>query len=167
MPEDKRRRRDVLEELVRSGRFRTQEDLADELTRRGLPATAATVSRDLKALGYVKSVGGGAYTLPPTALSAEPSAPVPNSGSEALLRRLLVDLPLEVDQAGYLMVLKTLPGSAHTLAAPLDACRWPEVVGTVAGDDTIFIALRDPSLGETFRQRLHQLRTAGRLTALG
>ncbi len=118
------------------------------------------MSRDLKELGYVKSAGGGPYirTAGPPPSGGPAGAPAPPSSlpttGEALLRRLLVDLPLEIEQAGQILVIRTLPGYAHSLAAGLDACRWPEAAGTVAGDDTIFVALRDPARGEQYRQRL-------------
>lgn len=149
---EKPRRQALLAELIESGRFRTQDELAEELARRNVPATAATVSRDLKELGYVKSVGG-AYTR----LTGAYPGVAPATGSETMLRRLLSDLPLEIEQAGNLLVLKTLPGYAHSVAAGIDACQWSELAGTVAGDDTIFLALRDPASGETVRGRIFSL----------
>lgn len=146
-------RQGILQALVEVGRFRTQEELAEELARRGVRATPATVSRDLKELGYVKSVGGSYSRSGRNGGSAGPAG----STSEALLRRLLLDLPISVDQAANLMVLKTLPGFAHSVASGLDGCGWPEVVGTVAGDDTIFVALRDPADGARFRGHLQTL----------
>ena len=69
----------------------------------------------------------------------------------------LADLPVELREAGLLVVVKTLPGSAHAIAAALDRARWPEVAGSIAGDDTVFIACADrPSL-RIVRQRIQQL----------
>jgi transcriptional regulator of arginine metabolism len=66
-------------------------------------------------------------------------------------------MPVEIRDAGTMLVLKTLPGSAHPLAAALDRARWPEVVGSIAGDDTVFVAFADRgSLGRV-KRRLEQL----------
>jgi transcriptional regulator of arginine metabolism len=96
------------------------------------------VSRDVAELGLAKSRRGTAraYVLPPRLLEAE-------SSGEDRLRRLVADLPVEMREAGLMLVLRTLPGSAHAIAAALDRARWPEVAGSVAGDDTVFVAFAD------------------------
>jgi transcriptional regulator of arginine metabolism len=89
-------------------------------------------------LGLIKVTreGTAAYALPPRLVEAETSG-------EDRLRKLLADLPIEIREAGLLLVLRTLPGSAHAIAAALDRARWPEVAGSVAGDDTVFVACGD------------------------
>ena len=80
-----------------------------------------------------------------------------DTSGEERIRRLLHDMPLEIREAGTMLVLRTLPGFAHALAAALDRARWPEVVGSIAGDDTVFVAFSDRgSLGRV-RRRLEQL----------
>ncbi len=94
--------------------------------------------RDVAELGLIKvsREGTAAYALPPRLIEAETSG-------EDRLRKLLADLPLEIHEAGLLLVLRTLPGSAHAIAAALDRARWPEVAGSIAGDDTLFVAMPD------------------------
>jgi transcriptional regulator of arginine metabolism len=76
---------------------------------------------------------------------------------EERLRRLFRDLPVEIREAGPLLVLVTLPGSAHAIAASLDRARWPDVAGSIAGDDTVFIACTDRRALRRVRARLERL----------
>lgn len=143
-------RQQAIRDLVARRRLRTQQELAAALRERGLRATQATVSRDVSELGLVKVNREGilAYALPPRLAEAEASG-------EDRLRALVADLPFEVHEAGLLLVVRTIPGSAHALANALDRTRWPEVVGSVAGDDTVFLAFRDrASLGRIHRRLL-------------
>jgi transcriptional regulator of arginine metabolism len=152
----KQLRQQQIRDIVEHQPIRTQQELAAALRQRGLRATQATVSRDVAELGLVKHARGGvmAYALPPRVEGAEASG-------EERLAKLLYDLPLDVRQAGLLLVLRTVPGSAHAIAAALDRSRWPEVVGSLAGDDTLFIAFADrPSL-ERARARLLALAERG------
>jgi transcriptional regulator of arginine metabolism len=123
-------RRTQILNLLRTDPAVTQEELRRKLARRGIRVTQATVSRDLEELGLVKTRSG--YRLPD---AAEPPAPV-----HPTLQVILKEFLREVGQASNLVVLKTYPGNAHSVAAVLDAQDWPEVVGTVAGDDTVFVA---------------------------
>jgi transcriptional regulator of arginine metabolism len=77
------------------------------------------------------------------------------------LRALVHDLPFEVHEAGLLLILRTLPGSAHALANALDRTPWPEVVGTVAGDDTVFVACPDRASRQRVQQRLKRIVSGG------
>ena len=131
--------------------IRTQRELVSALKSQGIPATQATVSRDITELGLTKVDRGGslAYTLPAGG-SVEQVA-------EARLSALLADAPLEIATAGAILVLKTLPGSAHAIAASLDRLRLPEVVGTVAGDDTLFVAVNDQAALRALRARFRTL----------
>ena len=119
---------------------------------RGFRTTQATISRDVAELGLIKVSRDGmtAYALPPRLVEAETSG-------EDRLRKLLADLPLEVHEAGLLLVLRTLPGSAHAIAAALDRARWPEVAGSIAGDDTVFVAVPDRASLRRIKGRLVSL----------
>ncbi len=134
----KQLRQRAIRDLVSSRPIRTQQELAGALRERGFRTTQATMSRDVAELGLVKAARNGtqAYALSPKLVEADASG-------EDRLRALLRDLPVEVREAGLLLVVKTLPGSAHAIAAALDRARWPEVAGSIAGDDTVFVACPD------------------------
>ena len=120
---NKRERQQKILDLIRAKPIGTQEDLRALLERGGVPATQSSVSRDLEELGVVKQHGH--YTLPRT------------NGNAA--RGLL-----SLDHAGdSLIIARTVPGHASPVAVEIDAAAMPEVVGTIAGEDTIFIAVRD------------------------
>lgn len=148
----KQTRQRAIRDLVEGRPLRTQQELAAALRERGFRTTQATISRDVAELGLVKQVRGGiqAYALPPRLVEAEVSG-------EDRLRRLLRDLPVEVRVAGVLLVIKTLPGSAHPIAAALDRARWPDVAGSIAGDDTVFVATADRAALHRVRRRISQL----------
>ena len=150
----KQLRHQAIRDLLEQRPIRTQQELAGALRERGFRATQATVSRDVAELGLVKLARDGVqvYGLPPRVEDVEATG-------EERLAKLLHDLPIEVRHAGLLLVVRAVPGSAHAIAAALDRARWPEVVGSIAGDDTLFIAFADrPSL-QRIRKRL--LRLAG------
>ena len=127
---DKLYRRTQILDLLRSEPVATQDDLRRRLSRRGLHVTQATVSRDIEELGLVKTREG--YRLP----EAAAAPPVPQPALPVILKEFL----REVRQAANLVIVKTYPGNAHSVAAALDAEDWPEIAGTLAGDDTIFVA---------------------------
>ena len=145
----KQLRQQAVRDLVVRRPIRTQQELAGALRDRGFRATQATVSRDVAELGLIKQALDGVlcYALPPRLAETEPSG-------EERLRDLLHDLPIEVHEAGLLLVVRTLPGSAHAVAAALDRARWAEVVGSIAGDDTVFIACRDRTSLTRARKRI-------------
>src|SRR3954451_24853198 len=148
----KQLRQRAIRDLVDQRPIRTQQELAAALRERGFRATQATVSRDVAELGLAKSRRGAAraYVLPAQLVEAETSG-------EDRLRRLLADLPVQLREAGLLLVVRTLPGSAHAIAAALDRARWPEVVGSIAGDDTVFVALPDRGSLQRIKRRLLRL----------
>src|SRR6185503_14989122 len=120
---NKRERQQQILNLIRAKPIGTQEDLRTLLERTGVPATQSSVSRDLEELGVVKHHGH--YTLP--------------RANGAPTRGLL-----SLDQAGdTLIVARTVPGLASGVAVEIDAAAIAEIVGTIAGEDTIFIAVRD------------------------
>lgn len=125
--DEKLERRKAIVDLLRMGDFRTQEDVASEMIRKGFPVTQATISRDLTELPAVK-VGG--FYRAPDFVGVSP------------LAKKMAEHGTGVAVAGEnLVVLKTELGSAQTVAIELDNAGWKDVVGTVAGDDTIFIAV--------------------------
>ena len=151
----KQLRQRAIRDLVDRRPIRTQQDLASALRERGFRTTQATISRDVGELGLIKVTRDGthAYALPPRLVEAETSG-------EDRLRRLLRELPAEIRESGLILVVRTLPGSAHPIAAALDRARWPEVAGSIAGDDTVFVAVTDRSALKRVRQRLVHLAQA-------
>ena len=147
-------RREVVRQLLASGRFHAQSEIVEALAGRGIVATQATVSRDLAALGALRGTRGGTLTY----LLPDDLVGVPEPTGVDRLRRLLNDLPLLVDEAPPLLVLRTSPGAAHVIASAMDLTFMPGVVGTVAGDDTIFVACRDPQSLRELRAQLEALR---------
>jgi len=145
----KQLRHRAIRDLVAQRPIRTQQELAAALRERGFRTTQATISRDVGELGLVKAAREGiqVYALPRRLLEAETSG-------EDRLRALLRDLPIELREAGLLLIIRTLPGSAHAIAAALDRARWPEVAGSIAGDDTLFVACVDRAALHRVRDRL-------------
>lgn len=147
----KERRRRAIAELIRSVALSSQEELADRLGSLGFAATQATISRDLDQLGAIKVRRDGhlSYALPEGAREA------PSPRLAAVLR----DWVRSVDTAANLVVIKTPPGSAHLVGVALDSSGLPEIVGTICGDDTSFIACRSAAEAEAlatkFRGELH------------
>jgi transcriptional regulator of arginine metabolism len=148
----KQLRQRAIRDLVEQRPIRTQQELAAALRERGFRTTQATISRDVAELGLIKAGRSGtqAYAIPPRLREADTSG-------EDRIRTLLRDMPVEMRDAGTMLVLKTLPGSAHPLAAALDRARWPEVVGSIAGDDTVFVAFADRGSMGRVRRRLQGL----------
>jgi transcriptional regulator of arginine metabolism len=131
---DKDRRRTRILALIQAGRITSQEQLAALLRHEGVETTQATLSRDLRELGVMKGPSG--YTMPGDQLSA-----LQASGE---LERALKTYLVKAEAGGNLAILHTGPGRAQLLALELDRARFRSVLGTVAGDDTIFIATRTP-----------------------
>ena len=148
----KQLRQRAIRDLLAQRPIRTQQELAAALRDRGFRATQATISRDVAELGLIKSSLDGvqSYTVPARVTEAE-------STGEERLRALLRDLPVSVREAGLMLVIRTLPGSAHAIAAALDRTRWSEVVGSIAGDDTVFVAFADRAALQRVRGRLASL----------
>ncbi len=130
------RRRDEILRVLRDGAVHSQEELQQRLARRGIEVAQPTLSRDLKDLGLAKTPSG--YALPGE------DGPVPDAGREARnmekLDRALREWLLDVRTAGTLVVLKTPPASAHPVARAVDEAGLEGMAGSIAGDDTIFLA---------------------------
>ena len=126
--------------LIRSRRINTQEELAQELRAQGIEVTQVTLSRDLREMGIVKTADGYREILP------DPTGPS--------LAQVMAEYLLDVRLAQHLVVLKTSTGSANSLAVALDQEDWPEIAGTVAGDDTVFVACWDNQRAKAVHERL-------------
>jgi transcriptional regulator of arginine metabolism len=148
----KRLRQQQIRDLIGSRTIRTQHELAAALRERGFRATQATVSRDVTEMGLIKQgrEGTRGYAMPPRVEQ-------PETSGEERLALILRDLPLDVRQSGLMLVVRAVPGSAHAIAAALDRTGWPEVAGSIAGDDTVFVACADRPGVERVRRRLFTL----------
>lgn len=127
-PSNQQRRRRAIAELLRSHVVRRQSELVRLLRAKGLEATQSSISRDLRDLGVAKLTTG--YSLP-----------VPGRGNNADALRPVAEFVRELRAAGpNLLVIATAIGAAQRVCVTLDRANWPEVVGTISGDDTIFVA---------------------------
>src|SRR5665213_3638064 len=118
--------------LIRQRPMHTQQDLEDALHTHKITTTQVTLSRDIHDLGLVKTPAGYAQVAGESAVAARPDV-------ETLVRELLLD----VRSAQNLLVLRTPPANANALAAALDRAEWPDVTGTIAGDDTVLVVAPD------------------------
>ena len=151
MSTDRRKRLVKILELISTRSIHTQEELAEALASEGWDVTQSSVSRDIAALGLIKA--DGIYRRPPLEVAETAGDPDERRIAEGLLA---------VSRSGDAMiVLHTPPGEAGRVGAALDRLAWADVVGTLAGDDTIFIAVKDRGA----QRRL--LRSLGRLASLG
>ena len=148
---DKDRRRRAIAGLIRDHAPASQDALAERLAALGFTVTQATVSRDLVELGAVKVRRDSrpTYALP------DQVAPTP-AGPE--LQAVFRDWVQSVDCAGNLAVIKTPPGSAHLVGFALDRSARPDIVGTICGDDTIFVAFRSAAAARAAAAELGALR---------
>jgi len=139
-------------ELVREQPIRSQTELLTLLSVDGFDATQATVSRDLEELGAIKvrGVDGGA----PQYLIPEDGGPRPMAGGTGRLGRLLAELLVSHSSSANLAVLRTPPGAAQFLASAIDRAGLDDVIGTIAGDDTILVVARDGLSGREVGDRL-------------
>src|SRR5438270_2711561 len=133
---DKDRRQMAIADLIRGSALASQEELAEMLSERGFAVTQATVSRDLVELGAVKVRRDGRVSY---ALLDQ------SNGARAgpRLATVVRDWVRSIAPAGNLVVIRTPPGSAHLVGVALDQAELPEVVGTICGDDTVFVATSD------------------------
>jgi transcriptional regulator of arginine metabolism len=141
------RRREEILRLVRGHAVRSQEELQALLRRRGFAVAQPTLSRDLKSLGLARTPTG--YASPPA-----PSPFVPDERRAEALDRVLTQSVLSIQAAGSLVVIKTPPAGAHPVARALDESNLPEIVGTIAGDDTVFAAAPDVAAARRLEHRL-------------
>ena len=141
----KARRQAAILDVVSRDPVRSQEQLRQRLFTQGFDVTQATLSRDIKELGLMKRAADGAYQPAPDDSSTAP-------GSDAArhnLQRALVDYLARIEQSQQLLVLRTGAGEAQPLALAIDRARLPDVLGTIAGDDTILVISRDHRAART------------------
>ena len=144
----KRDRHDAILKLIREHRVTSQDLLRSLLLERGFEVTQATVSRDIRDLRLVKVPGatGTPHYLLPDEWEHTP-----------LLKILLPSLFVSAEGTNNLLVVRTLIGAAQTVASAIDWEEWPEVLGTIAGDDTVLLICREDDQLESIRQRLESL----------
>ncbi|MGI5838992.1 MAG: arginine repressor [bacterium] len=145
-------RQSLIIDIIRNNSIETQEELAEHLKKRGIGVTQATVSRDIKELSLIKiptEEGKYRYSLPPEDAWV-------NSMERA--KRLFRDSLISLDYTENIIVVKTLTGNANAVADIIDNMPWPEIVGTVAGDDTIFVAVRDRSTIKDVMEMIEAIR---------
>lgn len=147
----KKQRKDVILDLVRTHRVGSQAALRELLSERGIEVTQATLSRDMAELRLIKVMGsdGGSHYSVPEGGELTPAL-------EALLATLFVS----AESSGNLLVVRTMTGGAQAVGLAIDAEGWPEILGTVAGDDTILLVLRDGAGAPEVEARLYAI--AGR-----
>ncbi len=127
--------------------MRSQEELQRLLAERGFEATQPTLSRDVREIGLVKTARG--YALP-----GVPDAGLAAERGAGRLERVLADSVLSVRAAGSLVVVRTPPAGAHPVARVIDEASLPEAMGTIAGDDTVFVAAADAASARALAARL-------------
>lgn len=143
-------RHSLILEIIEEKDIETQEELADELKRRGIKVTQATVSRDIKELRLLKVLGEhGGYKYA-TVERAE-------KGMNDRFIRMLSECVISVDSVGNLIVIKTLSASANAACEAIDSMKWDEVLGTIAGDNTLLVIARSEDAVEAMTARLHEL----------
>jgi transcriptional regulator of arginine metabolism len=158
-PASRAARHDRIVSILATRVVHSQADLARELAGAGLPITQATLSRDLEELGAVKlrpADGGQPFYVVPedgsplTARSAQDEPP-------HRLARLLAELLVSVEASANLVIVRTPPGASNFLASAIDRAALPQVLGTVAGDDTILVISRQPDGGADLVRRFRAL----------
>ena len=147
----KTRRQSVIVDIIHRSPVRSQEQLRRSMRAAGFDVTQATLSRDIRDLGLVKGGADGAYQAPPM-----PSGTPPKNG-QSMLDRAAAEYLARVDQVQQMIVLRTGPGQAQLLGVAIDAAHLPEVVGTLAGDDTILVIARDARRARALVKRFERL----------
>lgn len=148
----KSRRLSAIRQVLDREPVHSQEELRQHLASMGFVVTQATLSRDIKELGLVKRAADGAY-------QGSGNHPEINSAASAAvaLSRALGEFLISVDAAQNLVVVKTGPGQAQILAIAIDRAKLTDVVGTIAGDDTILVVCRDQRSAQTTRNTIEHL----------
>lgn len=145
----KRYRYSKIKEIVKNKAIETQEELAAALLEEGIEVTQATVSRDIKELMLIKvPTGDGHYRY---ALAPDNNVIL----SKSRITRLFQDSVLNIDSAYNQIVVHTLPGSAQSVTFAIDNAKWPEVMGTISGDDTLLILTKTVEEVSVVVERLH------------
>ena len=146
----KRARQAEILKIIQSVDVETQEQLLDELKSRGFASTQATISRDIKELRLVKEMSGGGYRY----VVSERKGMV---DSDVRLRNIFKEGVVSVDLAQNIVVVRTWPGLASAACSALDSMDIPGMVGSLAGDDTGILIMRDNASAEQFNREVHKL----------
>jgi len=146
----KTRRQAAILDAIQRAPVRSQEQLRRTMRGAGFDVTQATLSRDIRDLGLVKGGADGAYQAPPV----QPRTP---QNGQSMLHRAAAEYLTRVDQVQQMVLLRTGPGQAQLLGVAIDAAHLPEVVGTLAGDDTILVIARDARRARALVKRFERL----------
>lgn len=142
----KRLRQKAILDLVRSGEITSQEELVLGLQSKGIEVSQSTLSRDIQELRLAKAAG--VYAV----VDGEPQKP-----SEDAVRRIIREFLEDIAVAGNLLVLKTGPGHASTVSQAIDEAEWPETIGSIAGENTVFVAVHSEREGHKLEKRLREI----------
>ena len=134
-------RQDTIRDIIRSRSIRTQRSLVDELEQAGFNCTQATVSRDIADMG-LRKLPEGIYVL----------------AEDLHLQKMVSELVQEVSRSNNLIVIKTQPGTAPGIAAAVDAADLPEIMGSIAGNDTLLVITYDEEMGSKVEDLINKLR---------
>ena len=143
-------RHNLILEIIENKDIETQEELAEELKRRNVKVTQATVSRDIKELRLLKVLAEGGRYKYATVERAE-------KGMSDRFIRILSESVISLDNVGNLIVIKTLSASANAAAEAIDSMKWSEVLGSIAGDNTILVIARSEEAVESLMARFNTL----------
>ena len=146
------RRREEILRIVRETAVHSQDELLAALRTHGFTVTQPTLSRDLRELGLVKTPNG--YVLPETLAPVASFAP---RVVEQRFEQLVRDSMVSAEAAMNLVVIKTPVAAAQPLASAIDTTEIEDAMGTIGGDDTIFVAFRTPAAAESFVRRVHEI----------
>jgi transcriptional regulator of arginine metabolism len=143
----KRLRHKAILEVVRSGEIGSQEDLMRGLKARHIEVSQSTLSRDIQELRLAKT--GGMYTVVDSESAVKPS--------DESIRRILREFLVDIDVAQNIVVVKTGAGHASTVSQAIDDTGWPEAIGSIAGENTVFIVVRSEKDGKKLEHRIREL----------
>ncbi len=156
-PTTKNSRHQLIVDLLSNHEVRSQPELLDLLVEQGVTVTQATLSRDLVELDAVRvraHSGGLVYAVPAEGGDRRPAAPGESAAARHRLQRLLGELLVSADSSANMVVLRTPPGAAQFLASALDKVEYADVLGTIAGDDTVLVIGREATGGDDLARRL-------------
>jgi len=149
---EKNKRIPLIRQLIRTQAIATQKDLVMALRQNGIDATQATVSRDMKRMGLIKHSdenGIARYFLP--------EEQAPNNYTHRMLVNLLRDSMISLRMAQNMVIIRTLPGHAHAVASQFDGLGWIDLIGTIAGDDTVLLIAEDALQADEIAQRISRI----------
>ncbi|HEY2933962.1 MAG TPA: arginine repressor [Acidobacteriota bacterium] len=145
---NKLQRQNLIRRIVSEQEIYSQEELRNELAKRSVSVTQATLSRDIQDLGLAKLSSSGTYRLP---------TPLPEQAEAHNFIERIRRLAGELDYSGNLVLVKTAPGDAQALGIAFDKLNFKEVTGTIAGDDTLLVVIREAYKAARFVEKLQRL----------